>query len=95
MRVSFNLPYRCQFGQHLAIVGDDERLGQWNVQQGVAMQWSEGDVWHVDLEVPARSVLSVLLYPYFGCTTFGWAQFELAVTLHFCCANTLPQHGVA
>ena len=44
MRVSFALPYRCTFGQHLCLVGSVQRLGSWDVRQGVAMSWSEGDI---------------------------------------------------
>jgi hypothetical protein len=44
VRVSFALPYRCTFGQHLCLVGSVQRLGSWDVRQGVAMSWSEGDI---------------------------------------------------
>ena len=52
MRVSFAVPYRCEFGQHIALVGSDEYLGKWDAQRAVAMNWSHGDVWTVDLELP-------------------------------------------
>ena len=52
MRVSFAVPYRCEFGQHIALVGSDEFLGDWDVQRGVPMNWQDGDVWTVDLELP-------------------------------------------
>ena len=57
MRVSFALPYRCEFGQHIALVGSDEYLGDWDVQRGVAMNWQDGDVWTVDLELPPTCAL--------------------------------------
>ena len=44
MRVSFALPYRCTFGQHLCLVGSIHPLGAWDVRQGVAMRWQEGDI---------------------------------------------------
>ena len=52
MRVSFAVPYRCEFGQHIALVGSDEFLGDWDVRRGVPMNWQDGDVWTVDLELP-------------------------------------------
>ena len=52
MRVSFAVPYRCEFGQHIALVGSDEYLGQWDAQRGVPMNWTHGDVWTVDLDLP-------------------------------------------
>ncbi|KAK9822642.1 hypothetical protein WJX81_002600 [Elliptochloris bilobata] len=55
VRVSFALPYRCTFGQHLCLVGSISPLGAWDVRQGVAMSWSEGDVWTVDLELHTRA----------------------------------------
>ena len=44
MRVSFALAYRCTFGQHLCVVGSIHPLGAWDVRQGVAMRWQEGDI---------------------------------------------------
>lgn len=38
------LPYRCMFGQHLCLVGSIHPLGAWDVRQGVAMRWQEGDI---------------------------------------------------
>ena len=49
MVVRFNLPYRCNFGQHLCVVGSGEVLGQWDLAQAVQMEWSEGDVWTAEL----------------------------------------------
>ena len=47
----FHLPYRCNFGQQLCIVGEVEQLGGWDVQRGVPMLWTEGDVWVAELEL--------------------------------------------
>ena len=57
MRVSFAMPYRCEFGQHIALVGSDEYLGDWDVQRGVPMNWQDGDVWTVDVELPPTCAL--------------------------------------
>ncbi len=53
VKVSFKLPYRCSFGQEICIVGSGDKLGNWQVQNGVKMQWSENDVWQVEFEVTA------------------------------------------
>jgi len=53
VRLTFRIPYRTAFGQDVAMVGSTDTLGNWDPQRGVGMQWSEGDVWYVDLEVPA------------------------------------------
>ena len=51
VKLSFKLPYRCSFGQELAIVGSGEALGNWDVQHAKRMHWTSGDVWEVDFEV--------------------------------------------
>ena len=45
------MQYRCQFGQNLSIVGDHKSLGDWNPDQGIALQWSEGDAWIGEAEI--------------------------------------------
>ena len=52
MRVSFAVPYRCEFGQHIALVGSDEYLGDWDALRAKPMNWTNGDVWTVDLDLP-------------------------------------------
>lgn len=47
-----------EFGESLRLVGSDSVLGSWDVAQGPALQWSDGDVWTLDLEVPAGQQLS-------------------------------------
>ncbi|KAK9840076.1 hypothetical protein WJX74_002967 [Apatococcus lobatus] len=54
IKVSFALPYRCNFGQSLSIVGSAHLLGSWNVQRGLQMQWTSGDVWTVEMELQTR-----------------------------------------
>ncbi|KAI8467083.1 MAG: carbohydrate-binding-like protein [Monoraphidium minutum] len=51
VKLSFRIPYRTDYGQHIAMVGSNELLGNWDPQRGVGMQWSEGDVWVADFEV--------------------------------------------
>lgn len=45
--------HRCSWGQELCLVGSGEALGNWSVENGKRMQWTDGDVWQVDLEVNA------------------------------------------
>lgn len=54
VKLSFKLPYRTNFGQDVAIVGSTEELGSWDPRRGLGMQWSEGDIWVCDFEVPIR-----------------------------------------
>eukprot|EP01023_Acetabularia_acetabulum_P010374 TRINITY_DN14737_c0_g1_i2.p1 TRINITY_DN14737_c0_g1~~TRINITY_DN14737_c0_g1_i2.p1 ORF type:complete len:291 (-),score=47.66 TRINITY_DN14737_c0_g1_i2:357-1229(-) len=59
VKLSFQLPYRCQFGQQLCIVGNTEHLGLWDVKKGLSMEWSTGDVWKADIELFARTKMSL------------------------------------
>ena len=54
VRVSFAMPYRCEFGQNLCLIGSTLDLGGWDTQRCVNMQWTAGDVWKVELEIRAR-----------------------------------------
>ena len=54
VRLTLAVPYRCNYGQHLRLVGSTQGLGSWNADEGVAMQWSDGDLWRVDVELPVE-----------------------------------------
>lgn len=43
--VTFRIKYKCKFGQELCIVGDDEALGAWNMQNAIPLKWSDGNIW--------------------------------------------------
>lgn len=55
MVVTFSLPYRCSYGQHLCLVGAGDSLGNWDVTKGRVMAWSDNDVWKADIEIRAGS----------------------------------------
>jgi hypothetical protein len=56
IKILFNLPYRCSFGENLAIVGSGEPLGAWDPDRSVPLTWSEGDVWQGEIEMDSRWV---------------------------------------
>lgn len=64
LTVRFRLPYRCHFGQQLCIVGNSEPLGKWEVQRGVPMRWTEGDVWEAELKLQPEGGSAELMYKY-------------------------------
>jgi hypothetical protein len=51
--VRFQLPYHCKYGQRLCLIGSSGNLGAWDVANAVPMEWNEGDVWSVELQLPA------------------------------------------
>ena len=41
------------YGEQVCVVGNTDKLGRWDGQNGVYLKWSEGDVWKGSVEVPA------------------------------------------
>jgi hypothetical protein len=56
VKVSFNLPYKCRFGQNLYLVGAGEALGNWDVHEALELKWNPGDVWSGEIAVVDRYV---------------------------------------
>jgi len=54
VQVRFSIPYRCQFGQHVRIVGSAQSLGAWNLENAMPMVWSEGDIWTAEVQFPVK-----------------------------------------
>ncbi|KAK9920440.1 hypothetical protein M0R45_028995 [Rubus argutus] len=52
MHVKFQLQKECSFGQQFLIVGDDPMLGLWDPSSAIPMDWSDGNVWSVQLDIP-------------------------------------------
>ena len=51
--VRFKIQYGVPFGSSVVLVGDHDALGAWAPGSAQAMAWQEGDVWTLDLELPA------------------------------------------
>lgn len=49
--VSFRVHRAVSFGQHVALVGKSALLGKWNIEDAVPMEWEEGDLWAVELDM--------------------------------------------
>jgi hypothetical protein len=56
------------YGEVHKIVGGHPSLGDWNVDAAPAMQWSDGDVWSLDVSMPAGTSLEFKV-GHSGC---GW-----------------------
>ncbi|TVU36447.1 hypothetical protein EJB05_18382, partial [Eragrostis curvula] len=57
VRVKFVLQKKCAFGQQFLVVGDDPALGLWDPTKAAALDWSEGDVWTVNTDLPANRLI--------------------------------------
>lgn len=44
---------QLNYGEFHKIVGGHPSLGDWNVDAGPQMGWSEGDTWSTDVQIPA------------------------------------------
>jgi hypothetical protein len=51
--VRFWLKFHVEYGQSLRIVGGSDELGGWELRGAPAMEWSDGDLWNVSLELEA------------------------------------------
>ncbi|EXC23671.1 hypothetical protein L484_015581 [Morus notabilis] len=52
VHVKFHLLKECVFGEQFLIVGDDPMFGLWDPESAVPLNWSEGHVWTVELDIP-------------------------------------------
>jgi hypothetical protein len=48
----FKLGRHCNFGEHWAVVGNAEELGNWNPDHAVPMTWTPGDIWVAVVHLP-------------------------------------------
>ncbi|MCO5586945.1 hypothetical protein L7F22_040890 [Adiantum nelumboides] len=51
IKVKFVLRRRCEFGQRFFVIGDDKSLGEWAPEAAIPMQWSEGHVWTLEMDL--------------------------------------------
>lgn len=52
-RIRFWLKYRAEWGQRLKVVGSHDNLGSWGLDGAPELKWSEGDMWHCMVDLPA------------------------------------------
>ncbi|KAA8517394.1 hypothetical protein F0562_017687 [Nyssa sinensis] len=52
VHVKFQLQRECSFGEQFHIVGDDPMLGLWDPSSAIPLEWSDGHVWTVELDIP-------------------------------------------
>jgi hypothetical protein len=52
VKVKFELQRECHFGQQFKVVGGDCQFGDWDPSAAVPLNWSEGHLWTVEVDVP-------------------------------------------
>lgn len=51
-QVKFVLQKKCRFGQRFNVVGDHSLLGNWNPEAAIPMDWADGHIWSVKVDIP-------------------------------------------
>ena len=75
--VTIKCTRHLEFGQVLKVVGDATEVGAWNLSAAPLLNWSEGDVWSVELQLPAASKLAFKVRSSSLCQSVG-------ITLYSC-----------
>lgn len=52
VRVAISVSRRVDWGESVAVVGQDTVLGSWQPCQSLPLSWSEGDVWSAVVGLP-------------------------------------------
>ncbi|OMO85079.1 Carbohydrate binding module family 20 [Corchorus capsularis] len=55
--VKFQLQKECSFGEHFFIVGDHPMFGLWDPESAIPLNWTEGHVWAVELDIPVGKTI--------------------------------------
>ncbi|GAV75469.1 CBM_20 domain-containing protein [Cephalotus follicularis] len=53
VHVKFQLQKECFFGEQFLIVGDDPIFGLWDPTSAIPLNWSDGHVWILEMDIPA------------------------------------------
>ncbi|PNW86564.1 hypothetical protein CHLRE_02g091750v5 [Chlamydomonas reinhardtii] len=59
LKLNFKVGYRVNFGQTIAMIGSGDALGNWDPKRSIAMKWTDGDYWTVELNVAPGSALDL------------------------------------
>ena len=56
------------FGEKHKLVGGHPALGDWDVSNAPEMQWSQGDVWAIDVQLPEGAEVEFKVQPLLRCS---------------------------
>ncbi|CAI9097325.1 OLC1v1033719C2 [Oldenlandia corymbosa var. corymbosa] len=57
VHIKFELKRECSFGLHFFMVGEDPMFGLWDPENAIPLNWSDGHVWALELDVPCGKVI--------------------------------------
>ena len=58
VKFTFSMPYKCEFGQYVSIIGGPQQLGDWDVANSARMEWCDGDTWSITVDIEADMCVS-------------------------------------
>lgn len=65
VRTTFSVPdFGVAFGEHLRLVGSTPAMGDWTTNEGLALEWNEGNNWTASAELPAGPIEFKVLREY-------------------------------
>lgn len=56
VQVNFSVTYDTVVGQEVRLVGSHPSLGSWDAKRAPALQWSAGNVWRAQIELPGPNL---------------------------------------
>ncbi|KAL3531699.1 hypothetical protein ACH5RR_005220 [Cinchona calisaya] len=72
VHVKFQLQRECSFGQQFLMVGEDLMFGLWDPSSAIPLNWSEGHVWTVEMDIPCDKVMKYKFILKGGDDTILW-----------------------
>ena len=88
-KVHFRIQQQVNFGDVHKIVGNTRELGRWKMDKAPEMAWSDGDVWTLDIDVPAETNLEFKVHHIIQCLLHAFlvkSEAVAEVTLALCCS---------
>ncbi|CAN1150736.1 Pentatricopeptide repeat-containing protein At2g29760, chloroplastic [Linum perenne] len=57
VRVKFQLHKDCMYGEQFLLVGNHPAIGSWDPMNAIALSWSEGNMWSVEMDLPVDTTM--------------------------------------
>lgn len=52
--IEFTINYSTSFGESILVVGSSDKLGSWNSERGLKLEWNEGNIWKCSIRLPEK-----------------------------------------
>ena len=79
---------QVSFGESHKVVGGHPCLGDWDVSNAPQMQWNDGNVWTLDVQLPEGSDIEFKVKRHCYCYTHHMQKQQLPATFLACAFST-------